>query len=158
MSPAHSESVSSVPISVPFVGRQAELERLCAVRQSVLQDGGRVVLLTGEAGAGKTRLAEEFGEQVRQEGDLFLRGRAVELQGTDPYRPLVEVLQNLLGGDPDASASRRQERLDGQLLCSGAGSGGSSLPLWGSCCCWTVSRPARWQKARRSVGTCCSRG
>ena len=79
-----------------FVGRErelAELERALAATQA---GSGASVLLTGEAGIGKTRLASEFAGRARDAGFAILLGRSIPLVGTDlPYQPFVEALRPL---------------------------------------------------------------
>lgn len=62
-------------------------------------------------GAGKTRLAQEFGARAARRGDRVLFGNAVELQGSDPYRPLADVLFELLDLQPDSSPAERRQHL-----------------------------------------------
>lgn len=104
---------------IPFVGRQAEIEQLQSCRARMLEGQPVAALISGEAGAGKTRLVEEFGQQLTREGGLFLRGRALELQGIDPYQPVVEILDALLGCKPDPSPAERQECLNAFLASHG---------------------------------------
>jgi predicted ATPase/DNA-binding SARP family transcriptional activator len=87
----------------PFVGRARELDELRSILQLVQQgEGGRVVLIGGEAGSGKTRLARELVHEAAERGALVLYGRSdadVEI----PYQPFVESLECLLRvADPDA--------------------------------------------------------
>jgi DNA-binding CsgD family transcriptional regulator len=76
-----------------LVGREAELAELVAT----LGDGGRggVVLISAEAGMGKTRLAEEA---LSASGVLALRGAAVQ-ETTEPYGPIVAALRTYLHTD-----------------------------------------------------------
>lgn len=74
---------------LPFVGRAHELRALR--RASSAQ---KFALLEGEAGAGKTRLAEEF---IREADALALTGGARELEQSLPYQPVIEALRSLLG-------------------------------------------------------------
>lgn len=73
---------------VPFTGRAMELERL-----RTMGAGQKLVLIEGEAGIGKTRLAEEF---LRSVTLLPLVGRARELDQSLPYMPLIDALRSLL--------------------------------------------------------------
>src|SRR6266704_1559191 len=64
----------------------------------VLPRQGRpqVVLVEGEAGIGKTRLARDFGNWARAQGAEVLSGQAFEMGGRLPYQPLVEALRQRL--------------------------------------------------------------
>jgi AAA ATPase domain len=64
--------------TTPFVGREAELAALTADLDAALAGRGGVVLLAGEAGIGKTRLAEELAAQASARGALVLWGRCWE--------------------------------------------------------------------------------
>jgi DNA-binding winged helix-turn-helix (wHTH) protein len=87
-----------------FVGRERETKRLGEHFQRMLDGAGKLVFLTGEAGIGKSALAEEFMCSVRRlHPDLMLAsGRAVEQYGTgEAYLPFLDALSTLLreGGD-----------------------------------------------------------
>ena len=72
-----------------FVGRARELEQL----EGALAGSGATVLVTGEAGIGKTRLVSELAARCECE---VLLGRAIDLVGTElPYQPFVEALGEL---------------------------------------------------------------
>jgi DNA-binding CsgD family transcriptional regulator/tetratricopeptide (TPR) repeat protein len=78
----------------PFVGRSAELERLRTLMPSADGEGRRVVLLGGEPGSGKSRLAREFAAEVANDGALVLYGACDAVVRT-PYGPFVEALDQL---------------------------------------------------------------
>jgi DNA-binding CsgD family transcriptional regulator/tetratricopeptide (TPR) repeat protein len=86
----------------PFVGRSPELAML---RELMPWDEGaarRIVLLGGEAGAGKSRLAREFAAEVAAEGALVLYG-GCDADVRTPYGPFVEALEQLVRTlDPSA--------------------------------------------------------
>jgi DNA-binding CsgD family transcriptional regulator/tetratricopeptide (TPR) repeat protein len=79
----------------PFVGRAAELEKLRTLMPRAEGEGRRVVLLAGEPGAGKSRLAREFAGQAAREGALVLYGACDAVVRT-PYEPFVEALDRLV--------------------------------------------------------------
>lgn len=81
-----------VPESSPFVGRERELERLRRMWAAVRDGACATVLLSGEAGIGKTRLAAELAGSVAAEGALVLYGRCDEGLAV-PYQPFVEALR-----------------------------------------------------------------
>ncbi len=79
--------------TIPFVGREAELQRLLeAWRQTILRSGS-VLLVGGEAGVGKTRLLHELASRVRRSGALVLWGHCYTFERALPYQPAVEILQ-----------------------------------------------------------------
>lgn len=78
--------------TAPFVGREGELERLAALRETTRTTGSRrLVLLTGEPGIGKTRLALRFAAGVAQAGGPVLLGRC-SAEPLGAYEPFVEIL------------------------------------------------------------------
>ncbi|HYZ68086.1 MAG TPA: BTAD domain-containing putative transcriptional regulator [Mycobacterium sp.] len=79
----------------PFVGRGRELERLLSVWQTTLDAGTRAVLIAGEPGVGKTRLAGEWSRRAYQLGGVVLYGRCDEDLGA-PYQPFAEALRSLV--------------------------------------------------------------
>jgi DNA-binding NarL/FixJ family response regulator len=81
----------------PLVGRHAELERLNEALSGARRGSGSLVLIAGEAGVGKTRLAEELAGHSR--GDV-LWGRASEVAPA-PFGPIVAALRAYLRANPD---------------------------------------------------------
>ena len=71
---------------VPLVGRAAELERLTEAWTACrTKSRGTVVVIEGDAGTGKTRLAEELVVRARVDGAVVVRVRAVEADGAEPW-------------------------------------------------------------------------
>jgi class 3 adenylate cyclase/DNA-binding CsgD family transcriptional regulator len=83
----------------PFVNRDELPELARALARSASGRGGLLVL-AGEAGVGKTRLAEEA---IATSGLVALRGTASQ-RGTTPYAPLVAALREFLRRDPTGLA------------------------------------------------------
>ena len=79
-----------------LVGRDAEQRWLEEALEGARAGAGRVVLLAGEAGVGKTRLADDL---AAQSGLTVLRGRA-DAAGGSPYAPLAQALRAHLRADP----------------------------------------------------------
>jgi AAA ATPase domain len=111
----------SKPAAVPlpaydtaFVGRTAELERLRAAWAGVtMHRRHRIVLLAGEPGVGKTRLADRFAREVLERGAPVLLGRCWE-EPLAPFEPYAEALRQVgaaevlqPGQDPGAGARHR---------------------------------------------------
>jgi DNA-binding NarL/FixJ family response regulator len=79
-----------------LVGRDAEQRWLDEALEGAMAGAGRVVLLAGEAGVGKTRLADDL---ATRPGVTVLRGRADAAAGA-PYAPLAQALRARLRTDP----------------------------------------------------------
>src|SRR4051794_39961186 len=77
----------------PFVGRSSQLETLRALMPTADGEGRRVVLLSGEPGSGKSRLAREFASEAAGLGALVLYGACDAVVRT-PYGPFVEALEH----------------------------------------------------------------
>ncbi len=77
-----------------FVGREQELSDLRAWLDEALSGRGRLVLLTGEPGIGKTRLAEELATYGRVRGAQVLWGRCYEGEGAPAYWPWVQTIRS----------------------------------------------------------------
>jgi DNA-binding SARP family transcriptional activator len=94
----HSSSLSpgQPPANVldgPFLGREAEFGTLIECYQRVHAGQPELVLLQGEAGIGKTRLATEFVGWAQAQGADVLTGRALQTGRQLPYQPLIDVLR-----------------------------------------------------------------
>jgi DNA-binding SARP family transcriptional activator len=76
-----------------FVGRHAELEEVLAGLEDALAGRGRLFLLVGEPGIGKSRLSEEVGRRARARGARVLVGRCWEAGGAPAYWPWVQALR-----------------------------------------------------------------
>src|SRR6266566_2425292 len=77
----------------PLLGRTTELSTLIKVYHTAQRGQTQVVLLEGEIGIGKTRLATEFLAWAEMEGADVLQGQAFETGGHLPYRPVIEALR-----------------------------------------------------------------
>ncbi|ORB72988.1 regulator [Mycobacterium scrofulaceum] len=79
----------------PFVGREDELERLSTAWHTSVAGGTNAMLIAGEPGVGKTRLAGEWCRHAYDEGALVIYGRCDEDLGA-PYQPFAEALRSLV--------------------------------------------------------------
>ena len=95
--PAGRPSAPAV-LTAPFVGRAGDLRALRAAYDAI-GDDGRVAVVEGEAGIGKSRLVEELFAQLRREGARVLVGRAHHGESGLAYAPVVEALQSRLRDD-----------------------------------------------------------
>jgi tetratricopeptide (TPR) repeat protein/transcriptional regulator with XRE-family HTH domain len=79
----------------PLVARRIELERTIALVDVVREGRGRLALLAGEPGAGKTRLAQEVTLAARDRGFVIAAGRCYEAEQTAPFYVMREALAAL---------------------------------------------------------------
>jgi DNA-binding SARP family transcriptional activator len=90
------------PLAVPLVGRTSELQHLGVTLKDVLGGRGRAILISGEAGIGKTRLLHALEAQGRESGFRLLLGRCYELTRTHALGPWAEALRAAgVAEDPD---------------------------------------------------------
>src|SRR5262252_2750658 len=83
--------LAGTDVDDPFVGRDAELATILRAWDTVLDGKSRVLLLSGEPGIGKTRLAEEALTRARRATSVALVGRCFEQQSSIPFSPFSEV-------------------------------------------------------------------
>lgn len=99
-----------------LLGRSAHLATLNALLSQVQAGQGRVVLLSGEAGIGKSRLAAEVKAQAFAGGFDLLEGRCFESDRAIPYAPLRDLLRTFLATRPPALVAAALEPLAPNLL------------------------------------------
>ena len=100
----------------PFVGRDAELDRLRQALERARKGHGQVVALVGEPGVGKSRLFWEFTHSHRTQGWLMAEAAAVSYSKLTPYFPVVELLRRYFQIDERDDARRTREKVTGKLL------------------------------------------
>src|SRR2546423_1625478 len=81
-----------------LVGRERELSLLEDALLAAHRGGGQVVVIGGEAGVGKTRLAMELQERARRVGTAVMVGTTSEADVALPYLPFIEAIGNYLAG------------------------------------------------------------
>src|SRR5881227_1200856 len=86
-----------------LIGRTAELAAFHLLIDQVKSGRGQVVLLSGEAGIGKSRLVAEAKTYATAQGFLLLQGQCFPTDRSCPYAPLLDLLRSHL-----ATSSREQ--------------------------------------------------
>ena len=164
-----------------LVGRRAELATALGLVDAAARGRGGALLVTGEAGIGKSRLVDEMRVRAAAAGMTVLVGRSVA--GGGAYRAVTEAMARLLRGQPAPRRPRAAAlpRRAAQAAARGAGRGAAPerarphgdarrrrarryWPGVGRCSCWRTSTGptltlwtscatsrARWRTRR-----CCS--
>jgi predicted ATPase len=96
----------------PFVGREAELAILQERAAQVQQGLGQVVLFSGEAGMGKSRLLQEVTTACTAHGFRAIECRCSPYAQHTALYPVVEWLQRFLQFTGDTPVSERIEQLE----------------------------------------------
>jgi predicted ATPase len=90
--PLKAKSRDSIP---KIFGRETEIRALRDTFNEVKGGQGRFVLISGEAGIGKTRLVNELMEELKDDA-IFLEGACLYQTGVDPYLPFIDALKKYL--------------------------------------------------------------
>ena len=109
ISPERARSVAA------FVGRERELAELRASLDDASTGHGRLLLLSGEPGIGKTRLAEEISNDASTRGMRVVWGRSWAGGGAPAYWPIIQTLRTCI------------DDRDGEQLKALLGSGASEI-------------------------------
>jgi len=79
--------------TLPCVGRTRELERIREQVEKAKRGDGSLLLISGEAGVGKTRMTLEAERMARANEFLILRGHCADMDSAPPYQPLLEQIE-----------------------------------------------------------------
>jgi tetratricopeptide (TPR) repeat protein len=88
----------SIPIGIdsdltPFIGREKEKSIVESRLASAERGEGDFILLSGDAGVGKSRLAQEVTNEAIRRGFMVLSGHSLDMEGAPPYQPLLEQIE-----------------------------------------------------------------
>lgn len=86
--------VNRADAAAPLIGRHAEWQQLQALWQHTMQGAAHLMVIGGEAGIGKTRLADEFLAWAGRQGITTAQTRAYAAEGRLPYAAITEWLRS----------------------------------------------------------------
>ncbi len=89
----------SVNLRSVFVGREDEFKKLVNIFNRIKGGVGQTVLISGEAGVGKSRLANQFCYFVDHQDVWVLYGNCLYQEGMDAYMPYIDALRNFFSKD-----------------------------------------------------------
>ena len=85
-------------LQVPMIGRREQLDQLIGVFKQVIgTNSSEIVLCSGEAGIGKSRLVAEFRDYLSTHPATVVQGTCALYMRITPYRVVADVLRNILG-------------------------------------------------------------
>lgn len=96
--------------STELVAREPEMRRALAAADAVVAGAGRLLVITGEPGVGKTRLAQEVMLTTRNRRFLVATGRCYQLHQSVPFYPFLDALTNAYRSAPSAIQTIAAER------------------------------------------------
>ena len=96
----------------PLVGRERELCQLLEGWEAARQGQGVMLLLSGEAGIGKSRLIQELCERATRAGARCVSSQCWPQLSRSAFHPVLEWLVQLIGLEPGSPPGRRWARLE----------------------------------------------
>lgn len=105
-SPPSEDWETPIQLEASLIGREMEWQRLTATWAEVCRGEGRILLIDGEAGVGKSRLTDEFLRwAVTEGGGTVLRGRSFDGRSGLPYESVTDALRDAIGAPGLAGAA-----------------------------------------------------
>jgi len=120
--------IARVDGMTPFVGRKHQINFLLKHWKSVKSSEGCAVIISGEAGLGKSRLIEEIKSRISTETFSFLECHCSPFYQNSALYPLINLLQHLLGFSLADSSEQKIDKLE-VFLSSYAFSFSETVPL-----------------------------
>ena len=98
-----------------YVGREVELTLLNSCLDKAISGEGQVVMISGEAGLGKSRLVHEFLKNVDREKIIVREARCQSYGVSSPYLPFMDALRTELGMSTEDSPTELHEKVVGSV-------------------------------------------
>lgn len=116
--PGRKRGLESVGLSSPLVGRAAELETLRSLYDVVGAGRGRIAVLVGEPGIGKSRLLAELRAATAASGKppvAWIEGKCVSYGRSIPYHLVLDLVRSMLGISPGAGDDEERSIMTARL-------------------------------------------
>ncbi|MGD0188812.1 MAG: adenylate/guanylate cyclase domain-containing protein [Roseiarcus sp.] len=110
---AHSQGMT------PFVGREQEVALLIDRWRDAAEGEGQVVLLSGEAGIGKSRILATLNERIGEQRHIALRYHCSPQHANDAFYPIVGQMWRAAGLASGEPAAARLDKLEAMIARSG---------------------------------------
>jgi DNA-binding SARP family transcriptional activator len=113
----------------PLIGRRDEIDTLLAAWQDARQGARRIVLLSGDAGIGKSRLVLTLKDALREQACFVRELRCFPEHSQSPFHPLAALFGSTLGFSPDDTTDARFARLTAYVETHYAKTDRDAVPL-----------------------------
>ena len=134
--------VASARGLTPLVGRDSEVTLLLERWEQVKDGAGQVVLLSGEAGIGKSRLVQALKDQVAQEPHTRIEYRCSPYHQHSALAPIIAHIERVLAWERDAVPQEKLSKLEEAWRgIPGPCRGAPPLPRCSRCRCRHSTRP-----------------
>src|SRR3954451_749746 len=143
--------VARLGSGIPLVARDREMSRLRVAFDQAVAGTAAAVLISGDAGVGKTRLTEELAALARAKDAVVLTGRCLDAGETGlPYLPFVEAMGQVPDRETAVRAHPALARLLPDAILPAGERAGGSMPGIGAVVPGEGARPAA--RAEQDVG------
>jgi class 3 adenylate cyclase/predicted ATPase len=104
-----------VPGLTDFIGREIEIDFLLERQRLAWKGEGQIVLISGEPGIGKSRLAAALGERIATEPHTRLRYQCSSYHANSALHPFIVQLERAAGFKPDDTPGQKLDKLEATL-------------------------------------------
>lgn len=139
------EQGTSVAPGSAFIGRERELAELVAGLPAARGGRGSLFLIRGDAGIGKTRLAEELTRRAAEQGTAVVWGRCIEGAGAPAFWPWLQLLRTISSHASLRTTLSEQQRAESERLIQALHQGSAATAGESSAATWAQAETERFQ-------------
>jgi class 3 adenylate cyclase/tetratricopeptide (TPR) repeat protein len=130
----HAAAVTSL---TSFVGREDERNLLMSRWAQVQKGRGQLVMITGEAGIGKSRLLQQFKQDLGGIPHTWVEGESSPYEQDTPFAPTIDLIKNAFAWTPETTTETKISDLENSFTLVGVNPA-SSVPLMAALLGFTI--------------------